>query len=619
MKGAELDAATTPPPSVFTNAGGEPSLSLSSIPEPPGPSKFEQLHGKADEEDLVLLYRPSLRVRLRTALHTAVVWICALFTLPDYVTGGSNGGGGGGSDDRYARLEWDDMEEEGYSVAQGKEFVLRFARALANTDMATHKVTDMCTTLAKSLGIEASFLVLHSTIIASFPQLTPSSSASSSSPSPSSHSSPAPPSPPTDHRHPQPLAAPLLAMELDEGGGDDDGDGELEEADGGGRSWWPKRKRKRDRSAWMSSHRWVASTRGLAKSATPAQRKPFTSTTNELASTQTHIIHTAAVRNCEMMLYLGLLRLRLSTGKMSLGQAIDALERIESAPPRYHPLATIASSALTSASCITVFYGGGWADIWLALLLGTMVSTVTYMCGRRMGMRGFSDFTAAIVIAFFGSVLASLHGGLCYQGDLIAALVWPLPGIAITVAMQELAALNVTTGASRLVLSYFALIQLGLGISIGETVLAKAWPGAIPNMCHDVGLWERSVLLPIASLGFSGLLKLIMAIVSYFIKVVSLEYLEFSDDNATAISAFSVGINGRFSGHPAYALTLQALFVVRTGGIGLRGMRAIAAGDFMGGLTLIYTMTSNSFALAIGLLAANIPFRFRSRNRYSKW
>ena len=60
------------------------------------------------------------------------------------------------------------MEEEGYSVAQGKEFVLRFACSLANTDMATHKVTDMCTTLAKSLGIEASFLVLHSTIIASF-------------------------------------------------------------------------------------------------------------------------------------------------------------------------------------------------------------------------------------------------------------------------------------------------------------------------------------------------------------------------------------------------------------------------------------------------------------------
>jgi hypothetical protein len=45
----------------------------------------------------------------------------------------------------------------------------------------------------------------------------------------------------------------------------------------------------------------------------------------------------------------------------------------------------------------------------------------------------------------------------------VIALVWPLPGIAITVAMQELAALNVTTGASRLVLSYFALIQLGLG------------------------------------------------------------------------------------------------------------------------------------------------------------
>jgi hypothetical protein len=35
-----------------------------------------------------------------------------------------------------------------------------------------------------------------------------------------------------------------------------------------------------------------------------------------------------------------------------------------------------------------------------------------------------------------------------------------------------------------------------------------------------------------------------MAIVSYFIKVISLEYLGVSDDNATAISAFSVGIMG---------------------------------------------------------------------------
>ena len=41
--------------------------------------------------------------------------------------------------------------------------------------------------------------------------------------------------------------------------------------------------------------------------------------------------------------------------------------------------------------------------------------------------------------------------------------------------------------------------------------------------------------------------QLIMATISYFIKVVSLEYLEFSDDNATAISAFSVGIMGESS------------------------------------------------------------------------
>jgi hypothetical protein len=45
------------------------------------------------------------------------------------------------------------------------------------------------------------------------------------------------------------------------------------------------------------------------------------------------------------------------------------------------------------------------------------------------------------------------------------------------------------------------------GVSIGETVLAKAWPGQIPNVCHDVGLWEQPILLPIASLGFSGLLR----------------------------------------------------------------------------------------------------------------
>jgi hypothetical protein len=42
-------------------------------------------------------------------------------------------------------------------------------------------------------------------------------------------------------------------------------------------------------------------------------------------------------------------------------------------------------------------------------------------------MRGFSDFLSAIVIAFFGSVLASLHGGLCYQGDVIAGTATTCP------------------------------------------------------------------------------------------------------------------------------------------------------------------------------------------------
>jgi hypothetical protein len=225
----------------------------------------------------------------------------------------------------YARLgrggedgDGEDVEAQ-YTVAQVKEFILRFARALANTDMATHKVMDMCTTLAKSLGVDASFLVLHTTIIASFPRITPNVVAHASSPTP------APPSPASTRADHASLAVPLLAVGVDGISIDDAGDDDdlLEDFDSDDKTatkkqrWWQVKNKKRGRNKSLAKHRFVVSTRGVAlakSSSKPVNEKPFTSASNEMSSMQTHVIHTAPVRNCEMMLLLGLLRLRLAAG-----------------------------------------------------------------------------------------------------------------------------------------------------------------------------------------------------------------------------------------------------------------------------------------------------------------
>ena len=122
---------------------------------------------------------------------------------------------------------------------------------------------------------------------------------------------------------------------------------------------WPSQQRRPSESSRLRrptsfTPQPCATARGCSTWASSACASPLVPTIIHTFADRTHHTHTHGLE-----------------GKMSLGQAIDALERIESAPQRYHQLAKIASSALTSASCITVFYGGGWADIWLALLLGT--------------------------------------------------------------------------------------------------------------------------------------------------------------------------------------------------------------------------------------------------------
>jgi hypothetical protein len=52
---------------------------------------------------------------------------------------------------------------------------------------------------------------------------------------------------------------------------------------------------------------------------------------------------------------------------------------------------------------------------------GLFVGVVAYVCGKYVPLQGFSDFFAAVVAGFFGSMLAKAMGGdVCYTGNIIA-------------------------------------------------------------------------------------------------------------------------------------------------------------------------------------------------------
>ncbi len=211
----------------------------------------------------------------------------------------------------------------------------------------------------------------------------------------------------------------------------------------------------------------------------------------------------------------------LESGAITIRQAAAKLESAALAPAPFSPLVSLIAGAVACAGVAVIFRGSA-AEVIVAGAFGFIIACISTFVSRFVQrgllepLLGFAVAISAVVIGQWIPVNDRLIT--------LAALILPIPGLALTIALTELALRHLSSGSARLAGAMITLFTLVVGVAIAWRI-TSAWvvPGqAILNPLPSWCLWIAVGLTPIA---FAVVLKapisqwpaIVMVVVSGFV------------------------------------------------------------------------------------------------------
>ncbi|GGN77151.1 hypothetical protein GCM10010112_50000 [Actinoplanes lobatus] len=162
------------------------------------------------------------------------------------------------------------------------------------------------------------------------------------------------------------------------------------------------------------------------------------------------------------------------------------IQEIVTMRPRFRPALQILGYAVLTAG-ICLILQPTWVDLLLSVLFGVLVGGFKLIGARWASLQMIMPVAAAFVVAALTFMIA---GGTWLDADLramVAPLATFLPGAMLTMAVVEVSAAEMVTGASRLVAGLLQLLLLAFGI-IGAAQLV-----GLPRAEHLVSAPQNSI------------------------------------------------------------------------------------------------------------------------------
>ncbi|HPF69600.1 MAG TPA: threonine/serine exporter family protein [Candidatus Krumholzibacteria bacterium] len=306
----------------------------------------------------------------------------------------------------------------------------------------------------------------------------------------------------------------------------------------------------------------------------------------------------------------------LYRGDLSVEDADRRLRAIVERPARYAAWAHILAFAVASSSA-AAFFGGGWPDMAAAFGLGLVGGVLGWAAGRWEAMGRTYEFLFTFLAAFGAAALARLAGPLNVATVIIGSIVVLLPGLTLTLALNELGTGHLVAGTARLTGSLMTFLQIGLGVGLG-TRLGHALPGAVITGATEPVRGELiSLLLLVTALALTVLFRARPREIPWLMGGALLAFwgarggvVLLGAGLGAGVGALLVGLAGnlyaRFRRRPAVVVIVPSIIVLVPGSIGYRSFEFMLEKDVLSGVDSAFTALLVGCSLVAGLLLANV-------------
>jgi uncharacterized membrane protein YjjP (DUF1212 family) len=301
-------------------------------------------------------------------------------------------------------------------------------------------------------------------------------------------------------------------------------------------------------------------------------------------------------------------------GRMDATEAAVRVRGLLTSPNRWGPAMTVLCFGLGSAPAAQLF-GGGWREMLVTAVLGSLVGLAAVLLGRRAGLSRLVYPVAGTLVGFLAIAAAHRFPHVSPQILTLSGLIVLLPGLRLVVSMNELATGNLVAGTARLVDTGMTFLSLGFGVALGQRLAAPLMERALQNLPVPLPGWTLAFSLMLAGLAFVVLFRARPTDFPWILAACVLAFLGTREGARLLGPQFGVGLGAfvlglasnffsRWKHRPSVVTLLPGLVVLVPGGLGFKGLEFIIQKQVVAGLDTAFQALFIAIALLTGLLLA---------------
>jgi uncharacterized membrane protein YjjP (DUF1212 family) len=272
---------------------------------------------------------------------------------------------------------------------------------------------------------------------------------------------------------------------------------------------------------------------------------------------------------------------------------------------------------MLAAAAAARFVGGGWREIAVAAAIGLLVGVLARLTEKRPGFTRIQLPVTAVFASFLAMAAAAAFGPLNPQVAMLAGLVVLLPGLALTVALSELATNHLASGTARAAGAMVVFVAMAFGVALGARIAALVF-GAV-RLADPVPApaWTLALAVLLAPVAMSALFRVPRREVPFVVAGCAMAFLGglcggrvLGPELGVFVGGFLAGVaaNGyaRLRNRPSAIVYLPALLMLVPGSIGFRSVTALLADQVTSGIETAFTTLLMAVALGTGMLVAGV-------------
>ncbi len=320
--------------------------------------------------------------------------------------------------------------------------------------------------------------------------------------------------------------------------------------------------------------------------------------------------------NLEKLTALNEVMQRVEGGVIEVREGIVEIEHIVSGKPRYRPPWTALAYTLTSGTA-AVFFGGGWREVTVSLALGGLLGLLAIYAIERPRLAALYPALASLLASAISSSATAVLTPVSPFIATLSAIIVLIPGLTLTIAMNELAHRHLVSGTARLTGTLITFLQIGLGVATGRA-LTEALLGPLPANAPSP-LPPEAVLAaaPLAAAAFTVLFRarpadFIWILVGCSVAFSTTRYagVALGPEIGAALGAWMLGslsnLLARWRRKPSSITLVPGLLMLVPGSFGFRSLQALVNNDVLAGVETGFAMILIAMSLVTGLFLSNL-------------